>query len=339
MSSSIRDPYTVLGVSRQASAPELKKAYHKLAKQYHPDNNQGDKKAEAKLKEINAAYEFLSDTDKRDRYDRGEIDANGQEKIFVHPGYDGMGRGTRGNPFSRGQTSGDSRSQQGRSQQGSGARFFFDENDFTSDDIISEIFGGSRRAKTSSSTHQQSHTSAGRDINYKLTVPFIEATLGGKRSITLAGGKEVSLNIPAGTESGTKLRLKGQGEKQRGGGMGDAYIEITVEPHPFFTRHGADIHCTIPVSLEEAVLGASIKVPTLSGMVAVKVPKNANTGTKLRLKGKGVPHKDGTAGDHYITLSLVLPDQPDEELAAFLQKRADKRAAGPFNPRKAKGLE
>lgn len=334
MSSSVRDPYTVLGVSRQASAPELKKAYHKLAKQYHPDNNQGDKKAEAKLKEINAAYEFLSDTDKRDRYDRGEIDANGQEKIFVHPGYDGMGRSTRSNPFSRGSAGSDA-----RSQQGSGARFFFDENDFTSDDIISEIFGGSRRAKTSSNAKQQQQASAGRDINYKLTVPFIEATLGGKRSITLAGGKEVSLNIPAGTESGTKLRLKGQGEKQRGGGMGDAYIEITVEPHPFLTRQGADIYCTIPVSLEEAVLGASIKVPTLSGMVAVKVPKNANTGTKLRLKGKGVPHKDGTAGDHYITLSLVLPDQPDEELAAFLQKRADKRAAGPFNPRKAKGLE
>jgi DnaJ-class molecular chaperone len=336
MSSSVRDPYTVLGVSRQASAPELKKAYHKLAKQYHPDNNQGDKKAESKLKEINAAYEFLSDEDKRGRYDRGEIDANGQEKIFVHPGYDGMGRGTRGNPFSRGRSG-----HEASSQQGSGARFFFDENDFTSEDIISEIFGAGRRSKSSSSQphQQQQQTSAGRDINYKLTVPFIEATLGGKRSITLAGGKEVSLNIPAGTESGTKLRLKGQGEKQRGGGMGDAYIEITVEPHPFLTRQGQDIYCQIPVSLEEAVLGASIKVPTLSGMVSVKVPKNSNTGSKLRLKGKGVPHKDGTAGDQYITLTLVLPDQPDEELAAFLQKRADKRAAGPFNPRKAKGLE
>ncbi len=319
-----RDPYAVLGVSKSATAAEIKKAYYKLAKQYHPDSNASTKATENKLKEVNAAYDFLSDATKRARYDRGEIDASGQEKIFTHPGFD------RGSPFGggRGGASGAGASGKG------GARFFFDENDFTSEDILSELFGGGRKAKKKAAPEPPPPPPERRDITYKLTVPFVEATLGGKRPLKLAGGKEVALTIPAGTVTGTRLRLKGQGERAQDGTVGDAYIDLTVADHPHLTRDGNDISCDVPITLEEAVLGGRIRVPTLSGLVEMKLPKGSNTGTKLRLKGKGVPLKDG-AGDQYVRLTVVLPDTPDEALAKFLAARP----ASDFNPRKKAGLE
>ena len=321
-----RDPYTVLGISRTASADEIKKAYYKLAKKYHPDNNAGDKTALKRLQEVNGAYELLGDKDKRARFDRGEIDAAGQDL------------GYRARPGGGGQT-----------RRGAGARQFFDEGDFSSEDIISELFGaGKRKGRTNSGFGgfagmgmgggpEEEVLRPGRDINYTLKLTFIEATLGGKRPIQLANGKEVTLTIPPGTVDGTKLRLKGQGMAASAGGpQGDAFIVIHVTPDKFFKREGDDIHCEVPVALEEAVLGASIHVPTLSGLVDVKVPKNSNTGTTLRLKGKGVSKKDGSAGDQYVRLKVVLPDEPDDGLISFLKQWS---SASGFNPRKKAGLE
>lgn len=339
--SSTRDPYLVLGINnRSASADEVKKAYHKLAKLYHPDRNSGDKKAEGKLKEANAAYAILGDKNLRTRFDAGEIDADGQERIFNYqqyrepPRHNAHGHSTHG-PGSH------SQQQRGFGSRGfgQGARNFFDENDFTTEDIISSLFGGGKKR---GQQQQQRHTAdeplkPGKDINYTLKLPFIEATLGGKRTIELSGGKEVALAIPPGTTDGTRLRLKGQGVSARSGGpSGDAYIEITVEPHPLFKRDGDNIACEVPVSLQEAVLGGSIRVPTLSGLVDVKVPKNSNTGTVLRLKGKGVQKTDGSAGDQFVRLKVVLPEEPDDSLVSFLKQWTD---ASGFNPRKKAGME
>jgi DnaJ-class molecular chaperone len=318
----MRDPYDVLGVARSASADEIKKAYHKQAKLYHPDRTQSDKKAEAKLKEANAAYEILGDKDKRHRFDNGEIDANGQEKVYNY----------RPPPGSH------------NTKRGAGAKRFFDEGDFTTEDILKDLFGGGKKTRGGFGGFagmgmggESSEPSSGKDINYTLKVPFIEATLGGKRGIQLTGGKEVTLTIPPGTVDGAKMRLKGQGATARGGGpAGDAYITINVEPHALFKRDGDNINCEVPVGLNEAVLGATIRVPTLSGLVDVKVPKNSNTGTVLRLRGKGVPKGNSEAGDLYVRLKVVLPDEPDEGLISFLQKWS---SASGFNPRKKAGME
>jgi DnaJ-class molecular chaperone len=320
--STARDPYLVLSLARSASADEIKKAYYKLAKKYHPDNNPTDKAAEKKLKEINAAYEILSDKGKRERYDQGEINADGQEQ-GGHYNYS---------------------AQSAPKAKGAGARRFFNESDFTNEDIIDELFGGRFKNKKSnfkfgfgSKPDEEEVLRPSRDINYTLKLSFVEATLGGKRSIKLADGKEVALAIHPGTDNGTKLRLKGQGmAASASGATGDAYIQITVEPHPLFKREGEDIHCDIPVGPQEAVLGSTIRVPTLSGHADVKVPKNSNTGTVLRLKGKGVPKADGTAGDQYVKLKVVMPDEPDEGLIDFFRKWS---MASGFNPRKRAGLE
>lgn len=315
--SSMRDPYLVLGLtSRSVSQEEIKKAYHKLAKLYHPDRHQGDKKNEAKFKEVNAAYDIIGDKEKRARFDRGEIDAAGREQ-------DTFGSGGYQRSYTHSQR-----------PRGAGARSFFDADDFSTEDIINDIFGGMRRGRNQ--RQQEEPLKPGKDISYTLKLPFIEATMGGKRSIQLAGGKEVSLTIPPGTVDGTKLRLKGQGISARSGGpTGDAYITINVEPHKLFKRDGNDIHVEVPVNLQEAVLGATIRVPTLSGLVDVKVPKNSNTGTILRLKGKGVPLAEGP-GDQYVRLKLMLPDQPDDSLIGFLKEWS---SASGFNPRKKAGLE
>lgn len=302
-----KDPYFTLGLNSHASPDEIKKAYYKLAKKYHPDSNAGDKTSEKKLKELNAAYELLSDKEKRTRFDRGEIDAEGNEKVYQYR------QQQRAQPRSSGQRQ-------------RGSRRFFDQNDFTSADIIDELFGNFNRAS------EEEVLKPSRDINYNLKLPFIEATLGGKRAIRLADGKEVALTIPPGTADGTKLRLKGQGMD----GRGDAFIQIAVETHPLFKREGDDIHCDIPVGPQEAVLGGTIRVPTLSGHADVKVPKNSNTGTTLRLKGKGVPKADGSAGDQYVHLKVVLPDEPDQGFIDFLREWS---MASGFNPRKRAGME
>ena len=279
----MKDPYTVLGVARTASPEDLKKSYRRLAKKLHPDLNPGNKATEQQFKEVTAAYALLADPEKRARFDRGEIDAAGNETM------------PRGYAHARGQRS-------------RGAP-----EGFSVEDILSEILG---RGFGGGPFRQR-----GADTHHRLRISFLDAALGAKKRITLPDGRSLDLAIPAGIESGQTLRLKGQGEPGRGNfGEGDAYIEIEIEPHPHFERKGRDIHIEVPVTLPEAVLGATINVPTIHGPVALKVPRGANSGTMLRLKGKGLnAGRDGMAGDQYVKLLVVLPDAPDTELVKFLE--------------------
>ena len=310
-------PYDTLGVKRGATAEEIKAAYRSLAKKLHPDLNPGNKRIEQQFKDITAAYDLLSDADKRARYDRGEIDAQGNE--------------TGGFRYSSGRT--------GKSGRGESFR------EFTADDIFADLFGQARAAKGRSEGNFggfggfgnfSDQAGRGSDVTYTITVPFAEACLGSKRRVTLASGKTMDVTIPKGTEHQQKLRLKGYGMTGFGGEpAGDAIIQVEVEPHPFFTRLGNDIHLELPVTLGEAVLGGTVKVPTLDGAVELKIPKAANTGTQLRLKGKGVADAQGQPGDQYVKLKIVLPDASDEKLSSFVEKWAKEF---PYNPRKKLGV-
>jgi len=300
------DPYQILGVARTASDAEVKGAYRKLAKKYHPDLNQGGKGGEQKFKEISAAYDLLSDPEKRARFDRGEIDEEGQPRGFHGADPFGGGAGSR------------------RSPRGGGASFGFG-GSMGVDDLLSEFFRSARQGP-----HGFGRNEAAADVSYTVSVPFVEACLGGKKRLTLDGGKTVDVTFPAGIEDGHKLRLRGLG---RAGGA--ALIDIKVEPHPFFRREGNALHVEVPISLPEAVLGGEVTVPTLSGSVSLRVHKGAHSGTVMRLKGKGVPAPDGTAGDMFVSLRVVLPSgEGHEELARFIEKWAKKHA---YHPRKKLG--
>jgi DnaJ-class molecular chaperone len=280
----MKDPYQTLGVRRTASADEIKRSYRRLAKKLHPDVNP-DKRVEQQFRDVTAAYDLLSDPAKRARFDRGEIDAAGAERGFSYTRGDGGGRTRAG------------------------------EEDVFVEDIISEMFrarrGGGRSARAA----------RGSDASFTLPVPFLEAVLGAKKRVTLADGKTLDVTVPSGIDSGQTLRLKGQGNPGSGGAPdGDALIEIQIEPHPVFTRKARDIHSELPVTLQEAVLGGSVTVPTVHGPVALKVPPGSNSGTTLRLKGKGLPARGlMPAGDQYVKLRVVLPDPPDPALKRFLE--------------------
>ncbi|MDR3423525.1 MAG: DnaJ C-terminal domain-containing protein [Alphaproteobacteria bacterium] len=304
------DPYQILGVSKTSSASEIKSAYRKLAKKLHPDVNPGRKDIEQKFKEVTAAYDLLSDADKRARFDKGEIDAQGQERGFGGGGYERAyrhaGHGAGGaDPFSA-----------------FGGM----------EDIFAEFMGGGRARRGFGAGGATG--ARGSDVTYTIGVSFVEACLGGKKRVTLNNDKTLDITIPPGVEEGHKLRLKGQGLPGLGGGAGDAIVEIHIEPHPFFTRKGRDIHLECPVSLPEAVLGANVTVPTLDGHVAVKVPKGANSGTTLRLKGKGVRGSTG-AGDMFVKLKIVLPAPVPQDLTDWIEKWAKKNA---YDPRKKAGF-
>jgi DnaJ-class molecular chaperone len=291
------DPYTVLGVKRNASQDDIQKAYRRLAKKFHPDLNPGNKKAEEQFKEVSAAYDLLGDTDKRARYDRGEIDASGTERPQQRF-YRDFAEG--GSPYA------------------SDAGFA----DFAADDILSQFFG--REGPTNIRMR-------GSDVHYRLDLDFLDAINGGKRQITLPDGSILDVNIPPGTSDGQVLRLRGKGRPGMGGGRpGDALVEIEVRPHRIFTRKGDDIHVDLPISLSEAVLGGKVRVPTPTGSVTMTLPKWSNTGTVLRLKGKGVPRVDGSKGDEFVTLKVVLPEKPDPELEKFVA-----RWQGAYSPRQA----
>jgi len=302
------DPYELLGIGRTAGADDIKQAYRKLAKQLHPDLHPGDAGVELRFKEVSAAYDLLSDPKKRARFDRGEIDANGSER----PG----GRFYRGS------------SERAGTKAGAGAGF----GNFDADDIF-EMFTQSTRGGRSSAGKRR-----GVDVSYSLSVDFTAAALGTRRRLTLPDQRSLDVQIPPGTAEGTVLRLKGQGQAGLGGGpAGDAFVEIQVEPHAYFQRKEFDIHLDVPVTLQEAVVGSTITVPTLDGKVVVKIPRGSNSGTVLRLKSRGVPRGKGAErGDQYVKLTVVLPEKPDTELTQFLERWGPTH---PYNVRNKLGLE
>jgi DnaJ-class molecular chaperone len=301
----MKDPYSVLGMQKSASQDEIKAAYRKLAKELHPDVNPGDDAVEQKFKEVSAAYNLLSDKEKRGKYDRGEINADGS------PRYDSA--------FHRAYSQADARRGAGAGNAGSGGGFNFSGGDF--EDLFSDLFGRTRRTGG-----RQTGTVKGQDVQYTIQVTFDEAARGIRRRVTLYDGKSIDVTIPPGTEDGQTLRLKGQGMPGlSGAAAGDAFILVQVDDDPRFRREGQDVHVTVPVTLDEAILGGKIQVPTIDGTVSVTVPAGSNTGSRLRLKGKGVSGKrGGVQGDQIVHLEVVLPDKPDPELRKFIQEWATK---------------
>ncbi|MDQ0470732.1 DnaJ C-terminal domain-containing protein [Labrys wisconsinensis] len=301
----MRDPYTVLGVSKSAGATDIKKAFRKLAKQYHPDQN-SDPKAAAKFAEVNSAYEILGDEKKRAQFDRGEIDAEGKPRFH---GFEGFGAG---GPGGAGQ---DTRFEfnfgGGRGRRGGGF-----------EDILSEMFGGGGRAGTREAAPR------GADVQATVRAPFTTWALGGKVRIDLPGGS-VDVTVPAGIAEGKTIRLKGQGEPSPfRGESGDALVTVTVEPHPQFRADGRNVRVDVNVTLYEAALGGKVRVPTLDGSVDLTLPPGTSGARTFRLKGKGIQAKDGP-GDLLVTPRVVLPERIDPDLAAALKRLRDER---PYDP-------
>lgn len=304
----MRDPYTVLGVGRTANQDDIKKAYRKLAKELHPDRNPNNPRIEERFKEISAAYDIVGDPEKRGKFDRGEIDAGGQPRASGFGGGFGGGRSRTGG-FSGGAGP--------RGPFGGG----FDQQ--SGEDFLDEIFGTMRRGPKGAAGAGPKRgpvPERGADRHYNLEIGFVDAARGCKRRVTMPGGKQLDVAIPAGIGDGQPIRLKGQGEEGRlGGPAGDALIEVKILPHDFFTRQGDDVHVELPITLDEAVLGAKIAVPTVDGMVAVSVPKGASSGTMLRLKNRGLPRRDGARGDQYIKLKITLPEKPNAALEKLVE--------------------
>jgi len=261
--------------------------------------NPGDKKAEAKFKEITQANDLLSDPEKRRRFDAGEIDAAGQE-MPPRGFYRDQANGAGGFKY----------------QRGGGHEEFVDMGG-----IFSEMFGQRRGFGGGGEGGFGGFDMSGMPVTYSLTVPFLVAARGGKQRVTLPDGKTLDIDVPEGTADGTTLRLKGQGMPGRNGkAAGDAYVEIHVQPHAFFQPKDNDVHIELPVTIIEAGLGAKVKVPTVSGAVMLNVPAGSNSGTSLRLKGRGLlDRKSGQRGDQYVKLKVVMPDKPDDKLKAFLE--------------------
>ena len=298
----MKDPYEILGVAKSASEAEIKKAFRNLAKKHHPDKHAGDAAAQKRFQEISGAYDILGDKDKRAQFDTGAIGADGNPK-----GFDPRAGGFRqGNPFGGG---------------GAGGRefhFSFDEHPGGSagfEDIFADLMGGARRGAKSA------RAAKGEDFSAAVTVSFDEAANGGTRRVVLQNGEQIDVKIPVGVRDGQVVRVKGRGGAGRGGGpSGDILLSVSVASHPYLTRDGNDIRMDLPVTLQEAVLGGKVPVPTLTGTVSLSVPANSNTGSVLRLKGKGIPaHNGEPAGDLYVRLVISLPDQPDESLRNFAQ--------------------
>ncbi|MGE0421962.1 MAG: DnaJ C-terminal domain-containing protein [Reyranellaceae bacterium] len=290
----MKDPYTVLGVAKTASADEIRKAYRRLAKQNHPDLHPGDKDAEARFKDISAAHSLLSDAEQRKRYDSGEIDASGQEKPRgFYRDYAGQAGGRK---YDRGFNPED--------MQGFG-------------DVFSDLFGRGGGFGTG----MGGMGGRGGTMAFALSVPFLVAARGGKQSVQLPDGRKLEIAIPEGAEDGETLLLRGQGMPGADGTpAGDALVEIDVQPHGVFKRDGHDVRIDLPITLNEAVLGGSVRTPTIGGPVMLKITPGSNTGKVMRLRGRGLlDRRTGKRGDQLVTLQVQLPDQPDEKLKAFLQ--------------------
>jgi DnaJ-class molecular chaperone len=307
----MRDPYEILGVAKTASAAEIKSAFRKLAKKYHPDQSK-EPKAKERFAEVGSAYEIIGDDTKRKAFDRGEIDAEGKPRASQFEGF-GQHAGAAG--------------------RGDFRNFGFDfgaggsatENGSIDPDILAELFGAGR-------TRPRAQSAKGEDIGVSVAVPLTTVAQGGSMRVALPTGKTLDVAVPAGIEEGKSVRLRGQGHPgRRGGAAGDVIVTIRYAAHPLFKVEGRDLRLDLPVTLYEAVLGARVRAPTLSGEVEVSIAPGANAGRVLRLRGKGLPGgTERATGDLLATLRIVLPNEADTELTALMQKMRDQK---PYQPR------
>ncbi len=313
------DPYKELGVSRSATADEVRKAFRKLAKENHPDTNPNNKAAEERFKRVSAAFDIVGDVEKRKKFDAGEIDADGRETMR---GFGGGGFGQGGNPFGQG---------------GGGFR----QSDFENldlNDLFGEMFSGRQGRRGGGGAEGfgggfggfGGGPSRGQDVRAKLDIDLEDAIQGGKKRIQFSDGRTIDVTIPKGAADGQVMRLKGQGAPGRAGN-GDAMIELTIRPHPVFKREGETLTMDVPISVPDAVLGGKVQAPTPDGPVTLSVPKGSNSGSTLRLKGRGMPGAGGKRGDLMARLVVTLPEQPDEALETFAETwRADR----PYQPKR-----
>ncbi|MGH6845742.1 MAG: DnaJ C-terminal domain-containing protein [Methylocella sp.] len=318
----MRDPYAVLGVQKSASIGEIKKVYRKLAKKFHPDQSK-EPKAKEKFAEVSAAYEILGDENNRAAFDRGEIDAEGKPRFHGFEGFGAEGFGRR-------------------SQAGGGPGFqHFDFNfggarpgaeELHAGDIFAELFGtGTASGRRGRTRGQAAPPARGEDVNVTVTISLAEAAKGTTARVTLPTGRTLDVAVPAGIEDGKQIRLKRQGQPSPlGGEPGDALVTVQIAKHPYFRVEGRDLRLDLPVTLYEAVLGTKANAPTLEGTVELTVPPGSNGGRTLRLRGKGLPSPNGSSGDLLVSLKIVLPDEPDSDLANLMRKWESQK---PYNPR------
>jgi DnaJ-class molecular chaperone len=309
-----QDPYLELGVSRSATTSEIRRAFHKLAKQHHPDQNPGNKASEERFKRVSAAFDIIGDEAKRKKFDTGQIDADGRESMRGYGGSAGAGaRGQAGGGFGGAQ---------------------FDGVDLN--DIFGDMFGsrGGRGGNGGGGFGNGGPFAAkGADVRAKLDIDLEDTIFGGKKRIAFGDGKTIDASIPVGAVDGQTIRLRGQGTAGRGG-PGDALIELTIRPHPLFRREGDGLVMDLPVSVPDAVLGAKVQAQTPDGPVTLTVPRGANSGALLRLKGRGLSDIRGNRGDLLAKLVVTLPDKPDAELERFAEIWRKER---PYQPAKRRG--
>lgn len=312
-----KDLYEVLGVKKGATESEVRKAFLKLAKKYHPDVNSGDKGAEQKFKEVNLAYEVLKDSKKRQQYD--QMRAAGQNPFSYPGGGQGAGQWRTSGPFNPESM-----------------------GDFGLGDLFQEIFGGGGfsgqgdsggfgGARTAGRRPRGGFAQRGNDREAIVRVGFLEAAKGGERVIEISDGRRLTVKIPEGVDSGSKIKLSGQGDAGIGRGpRGDLILTLEVESHPYFAREGSDVIVRVPVTFAEAVNGADVDIPTIDGRVVLKVPKGMSSGQRLKLAGKGIRNpKTGTRGDEYVEILIKIPKQPDVPHI----EAAERASASDFNPR------
>ncbi len=313
----MRNPYDILGVPKGASEADVKKAFRKLAKEYHPDRNKSDAKAKERFAEANTAYEILGDKEKRAQFDRGEIDADGKPRASGFEGFSGFG-GARGGgfdfeTFSRGRQGGAA---------GAGG---------IGEDIFSHLFGEAFRAGGAGpgpgGARGRAGPARGEDVAAELAVTLEEVSSEEKLRISLPSGRDVDVMVPKGVVDGQTIRLRGLGHA--GGPRsepGDALLTIRIRPHARFKQEGADLRVTVDIPLEDAVLGGALRVPTLTGVVEMKIPAMTSSGRSFRLRGKGLPKKDGSRGDLFATTAVILPSGEDAALAEYARRRRDAKA-------------
>lgn len=296
------DPYSTLGVSRGASEKDIKSAYRTLAKELHPDKNKDNPKATERFSEVTRAYDLLTDKDKRARFDRGEIDMEGNPTM-------GFGHGQGG----------------GHQGFGGGAGFEgFSNEGIDLGDIFGDMFGARGAGGGFGGGRGRGRPPArGANVQYRLSVSLTDAATLASQRITLSDGKAIDLKLPAGVEDGSQMRLAGKGEPGPGGN-GDALVTIQIQSHPFFKRDGDDVRLDLPITLNEALAGAKVRAPTVDGAVMLSVPPGCSSGKVLRLKGKGFTRKDGSRGDQLVTIEITLPEH-DEDLGRRLEGWRDER--------------